>query len=249
MHHTTHAFASRRSLRTLALTVCVGTLFSAACQTTNHGTGRSDVLTAEQQKALTPAQVVADLKAGNERFVADHRTNYNYAAQVHQTASGQHPKAVVLSCLDSRIPPEIVFDQGIGDIFVARVAGNFENVDTLGSMEFGTALAGAKAIVVLGHTECGAVKGAADNAQLGNLTATLANITPAVEAAKAKMPGVSYNSKNHEFVQAVADANVRLTMQRIASRSPVLAERIAKGDLIIVGGMYDLHTGQIAWME
>lgn len=234
------------------LVLAVGASLLGGCATSSSTMAPKSaaVTTKAMQQAMTPAMVLADLKAGNERFVAGRNTQQDWLGQAATTArDGQYPKAIVLSCLDSRVPPEVVFDQAIGDIFVGRVAGNFENVDTLGSMEFGTALSGAKAIVVLGHTECGAVKGAADNAQLGNLTATLANLAPAVEAAKAKMPGVSYNSKNHEFVQCVADANVRLTMQRIASRSPVLAERIAKGDLIIVGGMYDLHTGHIAWME
>lgn len=207
------------------------------------------VLTAEAQKALTPAQVVADLKAGNARFVANTPTNFDYMAQVRGTAEGQHPKALVLSCVDSRIPPEIIFDQGIGDIFVGRVAGNFENTDLLGSMEFATALTGAKAIVVLGHTHCGAIKGAADDAKLGNLTETLGNIKPALEAAKAKFPQGPYTSKNAAFVEAIVEENVRITVRNIIERSPVLADRAAKGELVVVGGIYDLATGSIRWLN
>ncbi len=209
---------------------------------------RGDVLTAERQRALSPAQVVAELQAGNQRFASGKGTRMDYAAQVRGTAGGQFPKAVVLSCLDSRIPPEIIFDQGIGDIFVARVAGNFENTDILGSMEFATAAAGARAIVVLGHDHCGAVKGAVDDVKLGNLTATLDNIKPSVQAVRATMPG-PHTSKDEAFVQAVAVDNVRRTVQDIAARSPVLADRIAKGELVIVGGMYDLHTGRVEWLD
>jgi len=226
------------------------------CQSNSSRTSRSGgdgsvqrVLTAEAQQALTPAQIVADLKAGNARFAANKLTDFDYLAQVRGTAEGQHPKAVVLSCLDSRIPPEIIFDQGIGDVFVGRVAGNFENTDLLGSMEFATAVVGAGAIVVLGHTECGAVQGAADNAKLGNLTETLANITPAVEAVRAKFPQGPHTSKNREFVEAVAQENVRLTMRDITDRSPVLAERVVKGELVIVGGIYDVSTGSIQWLQ
>lgn len=230
--------------------LAVATLSLAGCQSTRHsGAAVATVMSAEAQRAMTPAAVVADLKAGNERFAAAHGTNFDYGAQVKKTAGGQYPKAVVLSCLDSRVPPEVVFDQGIGDIFVGRVAGNFENVDMLGSMEFATAVAGAKAIVVLGHTECGAVKGAADQAKLGNLTATLDNIQPAVADAKAAMPGKVHTAKNAAFVQAVADANVRRTVREIQERSPVLAERVAKGELVVVGGMYDLATGRVTWFD
>lgn len=235
----------------LWLTLPMVSFALVGCQSTGHNNAPpvTKVLTADAQKAMTPAQVVADLRAGNERFAAAHGTKFDYNAQVQQTAAGQYPKAVILSCLDSRVPPEIVFDQGIGDVFVGRVAGNFENVDMLGSMEFATAVAGAKAIVVLGHTACGAVKGAADQAKLGNLTATLENIQPAVEEAKAAMPGQNHTAKNAAFVQAVADANVRRTVRDIAARSTVLAERIAKGELVVVGGMYDLATGRVTWLD
>jgi carbonic anhydrase len=226
----------------------VALLAMGACQT-SRSAGVKDVLTADGQRAMTPSAVVADLKAGNERFVSGRGRSFDYLTQVNKTASGQHPKAVILSCLDSRVPPEVVFDQGIGDIFVGRVAGNFENVDLLGSMEFATAVAGSKAIVVLGHTECGAVKGAADDAKLGNLTETLANIKPAVETAKSQFPNGQHNSKNKAFVQAVAVENVRQTVRDITARSPVLAERVAKGELVVIGGMYDLASGRIDWLD
>lgn len=220
----------------------------AGCQS-GRGGAVGSVLTSDARATMTPAAVVADLKAGNQRFAKGQSTNFDHLAQVEKTAGGQFPKAVVLSCLDSRVPPELVFDQGIGDIFVGRVAGNFENTDLLGSMEFATALAGAKAIVVLGHTHCGAIKGAADDAKLGNLTETLANIKPAVEAAKARFPQGPHTSKNAGFVEAIVEENVRITVRNITDRSPVLAERVAKGELVVVGGVYDLATGSIQWFN
>ncbi len=205
----------------------------------------ADVVTRDEQAALTPPQVLAELKAGNERFVANQAVRRDYLAQVAATSKGQYPKAVVLSCLDSRIPPELVFDQGIGDLFVARVAGNFENTDILGSMEFATKVAGAKLIVVMGHTNCGAIKGACDGVKLGNLTDTLANIQPAVSASQA-VHG-PHDSSNHDFVEAVSEANVKQTVQDITARSPVLAELVATGKLSVVGAMYDLDTGRVTW--
>jgi carbonic anhydrase len=209
---------------------------------------RSEVLTSESQKALTPTQVVADLKAGNERFADNRGSRFDFLEQVRSTASGQFPKAVVLSCLDSRVPPEVVFDQGIGDIFVGRIAGNFANTDLIGSMEFATAVAGAKAIVVLGHTACGAVMGAADDARLGNLTATLANLKPAVDAASREMPG-AHTSKNADFVARITETNVRLTMDRILDQSELLRKLVDDEKLVLVGGVYDLETGRIDWLD
>jgi Carbonic anhydrase len=210
----------------------------------NASTLNTTVTTKAAQQAMTPDAVLADLKAGNARFVAGKNTEQNWLSQAATTArDGQYPKAIVLSCLDSRVPPEIVFDQGIGDIFVGRVAGNFENTDMLGSMEFGTAAAGAKLIVVLGHTACGAVKGTMDNAQLGNLTATLENIKPATAVA----PGAPSSDK--AALARVTEENVRITMRDILSRSPVLAERVSNGQLKIVGGVYDLATGRVNWID
>ncbi|MEM9663013.1 MAG: carbonic anhydrase family protein [Planctomycetota bacterium] len=203
-----------------------------------------DVVTAKEQAAMTPARVLAELKAGNERFVAGDSTDQDWLAQAKTTAAeGQFPKAIVLSCLDSRVPVEIVFDKGIGDIFVGRVAGNFENVDMLGSFEFGTAVAGSKVIVVLGHTACGAVKGAMAGAELGNLTATLDNIEPAIADA-----GGSVSADNDSDVTRVVEANVRRTMTDLTARSEVLAGLVEEGKLIIAGGVYDLATGQVNWI-
>jgi len=209
---------------------------------------REAVLTQERQQQFTPAEILAELKAGNERFVRGETTPQNWLKQASLTANdGQYPKAIVLSCLDSRVPTEIIFDRGIGDIFVGRVAGNFENTDMLGSMEFGTKLAGSKVIVVLGHTSCGAVKGAIAEAELGNLTETLANITPAVEMAKQESPGATVDDA--EFVQRVVENNVRITVADISDRSPVMADMIASGDLMVVGAWYDLATGKVHWLN
>jgi carbonic anhydrase len=204
-------------------------------------------LTREAQAAITPTKALAMLKQGNERFVSGKAIERDYLAQVKQTSKGQFPFAAVVSCLDSRIPPAIVFDRGIGDLFVARVAGNFVNDDILGSLEFATKLAGAKLIVVMGHTECGAVKGACDAAQLGLLTATLANINPAVKAVQGDYTPRS--SKNAEFVQAVAEMNVQLTMQTLRDRSVVLREMIDKGEIGLVGAMYDVSSGKVKFYE
>lgn len=208
----------------------------------------SEVLTAEAQMALTPEQVLADLKAGNERFIAGNLTPRDYNAQAAATASGQYPKAAVLGCLDSRVPPEIIFDQGIGDIFVGRVAGNFEDTVMLGSFEFATKVAGSKLIVVLGHTSCGAVKGAADDVELGNLTATLDNFDAVLARAREVTDGAD-DASNPELVQMAIEGNVRQTMQDIIDRSPVIAEMIENGELAIAGGVYDLTTGRVDWLD
>lgn len=204
-------------------------------------------MTRASQAAITTDKAIEMLKEGNQRFVSGKTLKREPLAQVKQTAEGQFPFAAVVSCLDSRIPPETVFDQGIGDLFVARVAGNFVNDDILGSLEFATKLSGAKLIVVMGHTECGAIKGACDAAQLGLLTATLANINPAVTAVQGDY--TPRNSKNPEFVQAVADMNVSLTMQKLRNRSVVLREMLDKGEIKLVGAMYDIHTGEVKFSE
>jgi carbonic anhydrase len=209
--------------------------------------GADVALTKEAQAAITLAAALERLKKGNERFVGGQALSRDFLAQVKQTATGQFPFAVVVSCLDSRIPPEIVFDQGIGDLFVARVAGNFVNDDILGSLEFATKLSGARLIVVMGHTECEAVKGACDAVQLGLLTATLANITPAVDGVKGDYSPRS--SANPKFVQAVTDMNVQLTMQQVRSRSVVLRQMIDKGEVGLVGAMYDVGTGTVTFSE
>lgn len=204
------------------------------------------VPTRESQHAKTPADVLARLKAGNERLVTGNIVQCDLMRQVKDTASGQAPLAAIVGCIDSRVPPELVFDQKIGDIFCARVAGNFVNTDIIGSLEFATVLSGARAIVVLGHSSCGAIKGAVDNAKLGNLTATLANIRPAVKATKTSG---ERNSKNAAFVEAVAEKNVRMTVAALNKRSPAMRKLVERGDLKIVGAMHDIATGKVTWLS
>ncbi len=208
----------------------------------------SSVQTKATQTAMTPAQALAELKAGNERFVAGKSLHRDYPAQVKATANGQYPFAVVLSCLDSRQPIEIVLDQGVGDIFSARVAGNVLDEDVLGSMEFGCKVSGSKLIAIIGHSNCGAIKGAVDNVDLGNLTSLLMKIKPAADSVHTA-DGQPRTSKNHEFVDEVSEANVKLVMQQIRERSPILREMIDKGEITLVGGMYDLQTGKVEFYD
>lgn len=198
------------------------------------------------QEALTPAQALDKLKAGNERFVSNQPLPRNLAAERGATAAGQFPFAVVLNCLDSRTSSELVFDQGLGDIFSARVAGNVLNDDILGSMEFGCKVAGAKLIAVVGHSNCGAIKGACSQVQLGNLTGLLEKIQPAIAATTTSTAGTKLTAAQ---VEAVAEANVRLVMKQIRERSPLLAEMIQQGQIGLVGGMYDLATGRVNFFE
>lgn len=200
-----------------------------------------------QQAALTPTKVLNDLMAGNARYVQGNVSSPNIKSRISTTSKGQYPKAVILSCLDSRVPVEMVFDQGIGDIFVGRVAGNVENGDQLGSMEFATKLAGSKLVMVLGHTACGAVKGACDNAKLGNVTGLLRNIRPAVRNVKGFDEDRS--SGNPDFVNAVVEENVRITVADIRRKSKVLAELEKAGEIAIVGGVYDLATGKVTLLD
>lgn len=200
------------------------------------------VLTADEQKILTPDSVIAGLKDGNKRFVKGDLTARDHTVQIRKTVGGQFPKAVILSCVDSRVPVEDVFDKGIGDIFVARVAGNFVNEDILGSMEFGCKVSGAKVILVLGHEHCGAVKAAVDDVKLGNITAMLSKIRPAVES-------VVYEgdrtSKNEEFVHLACESNIKKTIQDIRTNSPILKEMEDKSEIKIIGGVYDMDTGAV----
>jgi carbonic anhydrase len=200
------------------------------------------------QSAVTPQQVLEHFKQGNQRFASGHGTHRNYGQQVRETAKGQFPLASVVSCIDSRAPAEIVLDQGIGDIFNARIAGNIVNDDILGSLEFASKLAGSKLIVVMGHTSCGAVKGACDNVEMGNLTGLLARIQPAV-AAVPTAAGVDRSSKNYQFVEDVSEANVRRNVQLIRERSPILREMEEKGEIMIVGAMYDVASGKVDWYD
>ena len=204
------------------------------------------VLTQAEQAKLTPDEVLGLLRNGNERFVAGTLTTRDHSKLVRDAALGQFPKAVILSCLDSRIPVEDVFDRGIGDVFVARVAGNFENTDILGSMEFACKASGAKLVFVLGHEQCGAIKGAIDGVDLGNITPMLANIQPAVKHF-ADYAG-SKSSKNEEFVHMVAVQNVRMTIDDIRKKSPILKEMETKGEIKIAGGMYNMSTGKVEFL-
>ena len=235
--------------RFLLFLVLIATAGSASAQEASPA-GERDLtaaLTAETQATLTPTGVIGLLKDGNERFINDEAVERNFMEQIRQTTEGQYPMAAILGCIDSRVPHEIVFDKGIGDVFSARVAGNFVNTDILGSLEFATAVAGSKVIVVLGHTECGAVKGACDNVELGNLTSTLANLAPAVYSVE-DVEG-ERTSENEEFVQAVAHENVEITVQNIVDRSPVIRDLVEEGELVVVGAMHDVASGEVTFFE
>ena len=201
-------------------------------------------LTKEERDGMTPSQVVEELKRGNERFRTQKMVSRDYLAEVRASAKGQYPAAVVLGCLDSRVPAELVFDTGIGDTFIGRIAGNVVNDDMIGSMEFGCAASGAKVILVLGHSGCGAIKGAIDDVEMGNLTGLLARIKPAITATK--FDG-DKSSKNPAYVDAVAQTNVAVTVANIRRRSPILEDMEKKGTISIVGAMYDLQTGKVTF--
>lgn len=228
---------------------CQSSKPSACCTAPDASTTATTatVQTKATQTAMTPQQALAELRDGNARFVAGHPLARNFSADVKATAPGQYPFAVVLSCLDSRQPIEIVFDQGIGDIFSARVAGNVLNDDILGSLEFACKASGAKLIAVVGHSNCGAIKGAVDDVQLGNLTGLLTKIKPAIAAVPDDVQ--PRTSKNYAFVNQVAEANVRLVMKEIRERSPILREMLDQGKISLVGGMYDLSTGQVKFYD
>lgn len=204
--------------------------------------------TKETQAALNPSTALELLKEGNKRFVEQNLADRNLLAQVADTTTGQYPFATILSCIDSRVSAELIFDQGVGDIFSARVAGNIVNEDILGSMEFACKLAGTKIIVVLGHTSCGAVKGACDDAKMGNLTELLSKIKPAVGAVSEPSDASQRTSKNLDFVNAVAEKNVKMTIDNIRKQSPVLKEMEDNGEILVVGGMYDISNGKVYYM-
>ncbi|WP_445956621.1 carbonic anhydrase family protein [Yeosuana sp.] len=205
--------------------------------------------TRETQATMTPQKALQYLKEGNQRFQNNLKANRNLLEQVNDTSDGQFPFATILSCIDSRVSAELVFDQGLGDIFSVRIAGNFVNEDILGSMEFACKLAGSKLIVVLGHTSCGAVKGACDNAKMGNLTKLIEKITPAVNAVTEPKEVSLRNSSNSEFVDNVSEKNVILTIDRIMKESDILADMQNKGEIIIIGAMYDVNTGAVTFYE
>lgn len=249
------------------LSLCLLLVASTSCQekakveekaaaTTTEGTVQipeaevltSTVLTAAEQAALTPTDVLNLLKEGNKEFTEDNLTVRNNTQRVRDAATGQFPKAAILSCLDSRVPVEDVFHRGIGDLFVARIAGNIVNEDVLGSFEFATKVSGAKVIVVLGHEYCGAVMSAIDDVKLGNITALLAKIKPAVASAGKTFEGEK-TAANPAFVEAVCDHNVELAMEQLRTKSPILKEMEDKGELLIVGGVYDMKTGKVNFFE
>ena len=202
-------------------------------------------LTKEIQSTITPNMALELLKEGNKRFVNNLKVNRNLLQQANETSDGQHPFAVILSCIDSRTSAELIFDQGLGDIFSVRIAGNIINEDILGSMEFACKVAGSKIIVVLGHTKCGAVKGACDHVEMGNLTALLSKIRPAVD--DEIETNENRNSSNSTFVENVARINVQRTVRSVIERSPILKDMIEKGEIGIVGGTHDITTGQVTF--
>lgn len=204
-------------------------------------------LTKEEQQKITPAEAINLLKNGNRRFLERKMEHRDYNAQIEITSNGQFPLACVLSCIDSRVPVELIFDQGLGDVFSCRVAGSVINEDVLGSMEFACKIAGAKAIVVLGHTRCGAIMGACDNVQMGNLTALLNKIKPAIDAETTITE--NRNSGNKEFLYRVTDLNIHRAIRTISEKSPLLAEMATNHQIAIIGGVYDVETGKVTFYD
>ena len=204
-------------------------------------------LTKEMQNAISPTMALDLLKEGNKRFVNNLKINRNLLQQANETSNGQHPFAVILSCIDSRTSAELIFDQGLGDVFSIRIAGNIVNEDILGSMEFGCKVAGAKIIVVLGHTKCGAIKGACDNVELGNLTSLISKIKPAVDQEMTTTK--NRDSSNSTFVENVAELNVSLSVKNILLKSPILAEMVKNDEIEIVGGVHDISSGEVKFFE
>lgn len=228
----------------LAVLALATAFFATGCTTTNHAPPPTSKT---QQSAITPAAALKKLEAGNARFVAGQPQHRDWPQQRAATAAGQYPYAIVLSCVDSRAASEIIFDQGFGDIFNARVAGNVLDDDILGSMEFACKIAGAKLIAVVGHSHCGAVKGACSGAELGHLTGLLEKMQPSVAAAKKRLPGVSVT--DGKFVEEVAALNVRNVVQQIRARSQVLSDLIDSGQIGVVGGIYDLDSGKVEFFQ
>ena len=204
-------------------------------------------LTKEMQDSITPSMALGLLKEGNKRFVNNLKVNRNLLQQANDTSDGQHPFAAILSCIDSRTSAELIFDQGLGDVFSIRIAGNIINEDILGSMEFACKVAGSKIIVVLGHTKCGAVKGACDHVEMGNLTALLTKIRPAVDDEMTTTE--NRNSGNDEFVEKVAAINIKRAVKSISERSPILKEMLEKGEIDLIGGTHDITTGEVTFYQ
>ena len=205
--------------------------------------------TKETQATVTPEKALQFLKEGNRRFQTNLKAHRDLLEQVNETREGQFPFATILSCIDSRVSAELIFDQGLGDIFSIRIAGNIINEDILGSMEFGAKLAGAKLIVVLGHTNCGAIKGACDNVELGNLTKLVAKIKPAVTMIKEPEHQSARNSGNEKFVNEVSTKNALLTIEKIREESEILSQMEKEGKLKITGGMYNVSNGKVDFFE
>ena len=204
-------------------------------------------LTKELRDKITPLKAIEILKNGNERFVSNLKVNRNLLQQVNETSDGQHPFAVILSCIDSRTSAELIFDQGLGDVFSVRIAGNIQNADILGSIEFSCKVAGAKLVVVLGHTKCGAVKGACDQVEMGNLTTLLEKLKPSLDGETSVTS--ERNSNNSEFVEKVASLNVRITGKQILKNSSILKEMIENDQIALVCGMYDVETGIVDFYD
>ena len=202
-----------------------------------------NALNAETQSAITPSRAIELLKEGNARYTSGNMTERDLNLQQSQTSGGQWPFAAILGCIDSRVPSELIFDQGIGDLFNARVAGNFSNKDILGSLEYSCKVAGAKAVVVLGHSACGAVKGACDGVELGNITSMLANLKPAIDAVTDETE--NRTSSNGAFVQKVVESNVHLTVEDIRRDSPTLKEMEDNGEIVIAAAVYDVASGKV----
>jgi carbonic anhydrase len=224
----------------ISAALMVVTAFTGSALASNAPGKSATAKVAKQVVVQTPDEAIAELKNGNLRFLDKKPIHTNYQYEIEQTRDDQHPHSLILSCLDSRIPPEIIFDQGIGNIFVARVAGNIEDPNILGSMEFATKVKGTKLIVVMGHNKCGAVKGAIDNAELGNLTQLVDQIKPAICGDK---------SNKDSMLNESAKKNVELTISDILKGSPVISELVKSGSLKIVGAFYDLTTGKVSFME
>jgi len=247
----THVSVDRRQFfGTFAASAGAALTLAAAGQASADGhSGSADActtMTLDLQKNITPDQAIAMLQEGNERFINGEMVNCDLMAQVKATGEGQAPFAAVVGCIDSRVPPEMVFDQQIGDIFAARVAGNFINTDIIGSLEFATAVAGSKAIVILAHSACGAVKGAVDEVKLRNLTAMLENIQPAID--QTPLNGEK-SSSNAAYVEAVADNNAKLTVENLLARSEVIKGLVDSGDLKVVAAKHDVKTGKVTFFS
>lgn len=204
-------------------------------------------LTKQMQSTITPAMALELLKEGNRRFQSNLKANRNLLQQASETSDGQHPFAIILSCIDSRTSVELIFDQGLGDVFSVRIAGNIMNEDILGSMEYSCKVAGAKIIVVLGHTNCGAIAGACDHIEMGNLTALLSKIQPAVFNEKSETK--NRNSNNPEFVEKVSTINIKRTIRAIMERSPILKELLEAGTIGLIGGKHDIASGVVTFYD